>query len=236
MPGVREVWWRYLQPWRLQYVWHKQLVWRRNFPEEVQKYRVIFIHIPKTAGTALKKHIPLHRNAPFSHFPLSILEKALPNPLDHYFKFTFVRHPVTRLHSAFWFLKGGGFKDWQEDALFAKYALSQFSNFNEFIDWLSPRKRFVYIHFYPQTFFIKNRAGQIAMDFIGRQEHFQEDLYQLVNKLREWGYPVEPPQTVRQHNVTRQKPPLKLDARRLQKIYELYREDFDLLGYDPERF
>jgi hypothetical protein len=75
--------------------------------------KVLFIHIPKTAGMALDAHLTAHGTAVFKdpitthaglfrprHQPAAVLEQIyLPETIDY--AFTVVRHPVARLVSGY---------------------------------------------------------------------------------------------------------------------------------------
>ena len=113
---------------------------------------VIFTHVPKSAGTSIvdslfgqkSRHVPILRYA--AHDEQRFAES---------FKFTFVRNPWSRIHSAYHYLhrvvgKGDKFVDWT----WATHYLSDAPTFEEFIlrlrdpRYLREVKR--YVHFRDQ--------------------------------------------------------------------------------------
>ena len=63
---------------------------------------LLFIHIPKTAGTSICKAFGVFTrgHASIKKFPANIRH--------HYFKFCFVRNPYDRLVSSYFYLKANG--------------------------------------------------------------------------------------------------------------------------------
>lgn len=76
------------------------------------KYKLIFIHIPRTGGTSIEKAILNNRSgwwgihAPSKHLNAYSAKKIYKSYWDDYFKFTFVRNPWDRMVSM---LKYGSF-------------------------------------------------------------------------------------------------------------------------------
>ena len=60
--------------------------------------KIIFIHTPKTAGTSISK--ALYGSSPW-HFSLDELNFINHNKVQYYFKFGFVRNPISRLISTY---------------------------------------------------------------------------------------------------------------------------------------
>ncbi|NPA34055.1 MAG: sulfotransferase family protein [Chlorobi bacterium] len=218
---------------RFNYIFKYKRVFLKNFfPTFFKQYNVILTHIPKTAGTSLRHSIGITENIP--HLPIKwYKEKYGDHLLSKMFKFSFVRHPVTRLLSAYFFLKGGGYKGIPEDNFFSEKVMSQFSSFHEFLEWFSPSKVWVYIHFFPQSYFICDSKGNIYQDWIGRFEQIEKDYEQLRELLAQRGIQAKP---LAKRNVTQKKNTPKLSKQEIYKIYEIYKSDFDLLNYDPENF
>ncbi len=65
--------------------------------------KVIFIHIPRCAGTTIEKAFTGHDywkiNAPFKHAPASIYKSFYKEEWDEYYKFSIVRNPFDRYRS-----------------------------------------------------------------------------------------------------------------------------------------
>lgn len=72
--------------------------------------KCIFMHIPKTGGTTVKKlfkgyHEPFAGNT--AHLPTVKSKELYADYWDEYFKFTVVRNTWDRLHSCYWFYRTG---------------------------------------------------------------------------------------------------------------------------------
>ena len=113
------------------------------------KYKCIFVHIPKTAGSSIRRILPESEEPKFigghatatnmygffrNNFPEK--QKSIivlgEKKWDEYFKFAFVRNPWDRFVSAYNFLKGGGNKN--EESLTIKHDLmDKHSGFKEFV-------------------------------------------------------------------------------------------------------
>ena len=187
------------------------------------KYRCIFIHIPKTAGTAIAH--TLFGCSAGVHRTVRDYQKIFP-PATYkkYFKFTFVRNPYDRLNSAFQFLKKGGLN--QSDQEWAREHVNKYEDLDQFVrDWLSDDSVFNSIHFKPQVHYLRNELGDIDLDFIGKYENLNQD-YRLISEgLRING-------ELDRINVTKDKDAdVSLSEFSLAKIQEVYADDFDLLGY-----
>lgn len=163
------------------------------------KHKCIFIHIPKTAGTSINAFF--HPGIVFKTIPpdyerlfgwcskrqihlqhatskqLLELELVSEEVWNEYFKFTFVRNPWDRAYSDYiWIQKFSGVK-------------GSFKNYihktNEFEAILNDTTNHHYLgdHLLSQTDFFDIK-GYYEMDFIGRFENFNEDISQVINKLR----------------------------------------------------
>ncbi len=225
--------WSILYPW----AYRRSVAKRYHHPEglsaTMRRHQIIFCHIPKAAGTSVRKAMHLTDDE-MSHVPLRDYQKGLRKSFDAFFRFAFVRHPVTRLYSAFYFIKRGGFRGVPQDQLFARSMAPYLTDFPSFVRWLSPAKRWMYIHFFPQSFFLMGAGGRLLTNWIGAFETLSEDFEDLTHHLAQRGMAVEP---LPRANVTPHKPELEsLPDDVVEKIHHLYAEDFDLLGYDPARF
>ena len=69
------------------------------------KYKIIFIHIPKNAGISIEEAL---FDKKIGHKSILQFESHNLKKYHEYFKFTVVRNPYDRLVSAFHFLKKGG--------------------------------------------------------------------------------------------------------------------------------
>lgn len=196
------------------------------------KKKIIFIHIPKTGGTSvirsLKPLVDEQNFLTFGHYTIEALEKfpsMKKKEYSNYFRFAFIRDPVDRLISAFHFLQNGGVneydKEWSEKLGLKKY------NFEEFVlsklDKLTLKKNLAPVHFLQQVYFISGSSSPINLF---KFENFKESMLYISSLLG-----IEPSLLEIQHanrgkynkNINR-----NLDSHIVNKIKEIYSEDFEL--------
>jgi len=129
--------------------------------------RAVFVHIPRTAGRAVRKTLPSW---------VEDIGHTVPDRthLDA-FRFTFVRHPVDRFVSSYFHLidvpssaEDNSFTR-RRCALRDKYgkSINKFVEDRGFADWVFP-------HFLPMIHWFR-----WGMDFVGRYESIDEDWHQL---------------------------------------------------------
>lgn len=202
---------------------NKTLSGKPRFPEAFDQLECIFIHVPKCAGSSVATSI--FGSTPAWHLPLYWYEKQFKERYDEYFKFGFVRDPLQRALSAYRYL----LQTPQPRDKEAHELVSRYSRFDTFIDgWLHSDNICKQIHFAPQHHFLQNSMGQIAVDFIGRQEHLETDFLALcerldinaqlshLNRSPGSGYP-----TAALCSVATRK-----------RIREVYARDYELFAYD----
>jgi len=157
------------------------------------KYKCVFIHIPKTAGQSIETFfLSLHGLAWKQRGPLLLRHNPdpmlgpehlahlkaseytdfgylTPDTFNSYFKFSFIRNPWRRLVSEFNYRKYG-----------MKYS------FKEFVFSGLPEKDSysdAYRHIVPQYDFLHDAAGQLIVDYVGRFETLQSDFDNVCSKL-----------------------------------------------------
>ena len=95
--------------------------------------------------------------------------------------FAFVRDPLERAYSAYTYPRNNrmGERDLQAQAL-----VSHYRDFDHFVaGWLRPDNLHRQVHFAPQTDFLVDHMGQMAVGFLGRQESLQQDFQRLCERL-----------------------------------------------------
>lgn len=186
-------------------------------------YKCIFVHIPKAAGLSICQSI--FNNYGAGHYSLSDYQNIFSKRIfKAYFKFTIVRNPYSRFESAYYYLKNGGFDT--RDRIWAEENLMPYADINEFVQhWLNSKTMFEMVHFKPQTYFLKDQSGEINLDFIGRLENIQED-YDFIKKKLGVTSILKKINTAKAKNDK-----IRLDIKSKEKIYQLYKHDFELLNY-----
>jgi hypothetical protein len=185
------------------------------------RYRCVFIHIPKTAGTSVAKALFGQGSR---HVPCVEYEKANPRKFACYFKFAFVRNPWSRLYSAYTFLNKGGMNE--ADQAWAATNLAGIDSFEQFVlEWLDAETMMSWVHFMPQHHFITNSRGEVAMDFIGRMENIDTDFNHVCQRL---GIVANLPTL----NKSTRHPHIQPYTDEMRnKVGELYKKDVSLFGY-----
>ncbi|WP_308724548.1 sulfotransferase family 2 domain-containing protein [Metapseudomonas otitidis] len=194
------------------------------FPEPFQQRACLFIHVPKCAGSSVC--LSLFEGWYPGHLPLYGYERQFPAQYAESFKFTFVRDPLERAYSAYAFLRGNTLSTRDAEA---QRLVRSFRDFDEFVArWLHPDNLHRQLHFAPQTDFLVDSLGQLAVDFIGRQENMAHDFHRLCQRL---GVQADLPRA----NVSceRQVAPVSLfcTARTRRLVRRAYQRDYEMLGY-----
>ncbi len=178
------------------------------------KYKYIFIHIPKTAGTSIKKHLvslrsPLDHKSPqdpldyLGHNKLSYFECKYKN-IEGFFKFCFIRNPYERMTSLYKYAKN-----------LLKFDLS----FLEFCQHVRMGEKFINNviweeHYEPQSNYISTK-----IDFIGKVENINSDFKKICDNLN------IPHQELPQINKSNDDL-VYVCNNSVQIIEEIYKEDF----------
>lgn len=152
---------------------------RGVYSHYANRYKCIFIHIPKAAGTSVAQTLFGQGSR---HVPYFEYEKANPWKFRRYFKFAFVRNPWDRLVSTYFFLKHGGISEL--DISWARENLSSYANFADFVkNGLSKESILSWVHFKPQHYFICDQTMKVKVDFVGRFESINRDFDAVACRL-----------------------------------------------------
>ena len=136
------------------------------------RHECLFIHITKCAGTSVAKS--LFGELPKHYTAIQYRVIFGRRTFNRYFKFAFVRNPWDRLYSAYSYLKGGGWSQWDHE--WFQKNIGHALDFNSFVlEWLQPKRVRSHIHFRPQTDFICDSRGRPLLDHLGYFETLRED-------------------------------------------------------------
>lgn len=210
------------------------------------KHKIIFIHIPKCAGSSIKDYYfdnprldwrtPNYkllygwcpkRNIHLQHATTKqLLETELISEEDwkNYFKFTFVRNPYDRAYSDYlWIQKDRKIKD-----SFKNY-INKTGKFEKVL-CDNTVKEYRGDHLLKQTDFFE-KEGDFKIDFIGYFENFKKDIQEL-NKLLYFSKPFT------QHSKKNRKRynhySLFYTASRKKLVEKVYANDLNQLNYNFE--
>ncbi|PRA30788.1 sulfotransferase family 2 domain-containing protein [Pseudomonas poae] len=196
-----------------------------TLPASFERHQCVFIHVPKCAGSSVCAAL-LDGRRP-GHLPYYWYQQQFPEHCARSFKFAFVRDPLERAYSAYTFLRGNGVggRDFQ-----ARQLVSSFRGFDSFVaGWLHSDNVRRQIHFAPQTDFLVDHMGRMAMDFLGRQESLQHDFQHLCERL---GVDASLPHL--NVSLERRSEPVRdfCTARTRRLIRRAYQRDYEVLGYE----
>lgn len=186
----------------------------------------LFVHIPKCAGVSFS-------NALFGyigpgHLTLRNYEVLLTKKeYDSCFKFSIVRNPWDRLHSAYSFLMHGGIAE--NDHQFREDVLSKYTSFEQFvISGLSDSEVLKYYHFLPQEHYLRNYRGRIGVDYVGRFERLSDDFNVIANKL---GLKCDLEHTNKTKHQLMTSYRDAYTVKMKERVRQVYGHDINLLGY-----
>lgn len=181
----------------------------------------LFVHIPKAAGKSVSQSL-FGCDKPGHYYALDYQRESL-GKFESYFKFSFVREPVERLKSAYFFLCEGGTTEGDKEigALLRK----ETESFEDFVlNWLDEEKMYSWFHFIPQADFLLV-DGELAVDFVGRFENIESDFDEVAKRL---GKKVR----LKKINKTKSSKDFEVSGAVKVRVKELYRQDYQLFGYE----
>tara|TARA_Y100000034_G_C6712897_1_gene314999 strand:+ start:40 stop:732 length:693 start_codon:yes stop_codon:yes gene_type:complete len=223
-----------------------------------EKYKFVFIHIPKTGGFsvdfALNKHLgekdlytnqyvahgdnrALYTGTNWMHLGVRKVGNKFKNKYKNYYKFAFVRNPYERMVSLYSFFsqlnRGAG------RGIPIPPSRDFTPDFEKFRDWLMERNIVVNPRLSrpiqnrwkkrPQIDFLLDEDNNIGVDFVGRTENFVNDLTSVLKHL---GIPVE---TIPHENKSKHLHySLYYDEETKEKVKKDYIKDLEMFNYDFE--
>ena len=209
----------------------------------IHEYKFIFIHVAKCAGCSIR-NVEWMRSKGFEkectgHQTIKCYEKKSSHLFDEYFKFAFVRNPWDRIVSAY------------EDS---PDTMEQIPEFEKFVDILYKNKSFFHnkksiswsseikipnfpktlIHFWPAHLCLRNKKGELKMDFIGRFENLQKDFDEICESI---GLPLckLPHRNERKTKGRQRRTSFYKDLyndKTINQVGEIYKDDIELFGYE----
>lgn len=191
------------------------------------KYNALFIHIPKCAGVSLFK--TLYGQDSFGHMSVNdYIERYGESAMAHMYKFAIVREPVSRLLSAYNYLKAGG----RGRDLDREYQgiLANCQSIEDFVlNWLPRHGIQNFQHFIPQTNYIFNKDDQLQVDDVFKFEEL-DDLIPSLKKQCPALLSMQKESTLARTN-TAPKPSAALNDDLVRSIKAHYSRDYELLKY-----
>ena len=206
---------------QFKYLLRKNLIGIKNQYLSIKKSNIIFIHIPKVAGTAISKE--LYGQYTLGHLtPFEIIQNLGLKTYFNSYRFCFVRDPIKRFESAFYFLANGGMNSY--DKSFFENEMERCTDINLFIETIFSKHKSIQssLHFKPQINFIFYNK-KLLVNFIGRHENLKNDLkyisrvigkdLNLINENINFKKPVES----------------ELNSKSILILKEIYKQDYKLI-------
>jgi hypothetical protein len=209
----------------LRQVFGDQFIMARYRNRSVRKYQkagIVFIHIPKSAGTSVCDSLYGSR---VGHFTLDEMKQSSDYAsLDDLPRFSIVRDPAKRLYSSYKYARNGGGADGSISPDPA-YESPQFRNFSAFLsEWLQYQE----LHdldriFWPQSSFLC--GANSSMDFVGKVEEME-----LTEKWLQENYSsdVKIPHLNRGQNASASS---GISAEDMRIIRDVYETDYSRFSY-----
>jgi len=144
--------------------------------------RLIFIHIPKNAGTSIMKAMGVEN---------IFIDKTIPEYKEHYrdyweeyTKFTVVRDPIDRFISAYKFARmdeSGWFSVTGEEGLekHHHYDICNSMDINEYVKYVYDNPKDINRWIVPQSWIISDENGNMEIDYYIKYENLIEDLKKI---------------------------------------------------------
>lgn len=143
---------------------------------------VLFIHVPKAAGTSMSRAL---YGRSLGHFRAAEVRHAFPAAFEQWFTFALVRNPWARLLSAYTFARAGRTDSAGVHRHRRYLADPRFASFERFVlEWLpqADLEREDNI-FREQWRYLCDDAGQVLLDHVGRVECMDETIAVLEARL-----------------------------------------------------
>lgn len=189
--------------------------------------KLIFIHIPKNAGTSIIKAMGVEN---------LYMDKTIEEYKEHYQeywndykKFTVVRDPVDRFISAYKFARmdeSGWFSVSGEEGLekHHHYDLCNSMDINEYTSYIYKNKQEFNRWIVPQTFHILNKDSKIEIDYFVRYENLLEDLKKIgINSIEKLN-----PSRIKDDKL------IQLTKKSKNMLYEIYEIDYKNFSYKKD--
>lgn len=190
---------------------------RRIIHQAYYDKNAIFVHIPKVAGKSISTGL-FETDKPGHYFISDYYQEDREFVRDA-FSFAFMREPLERLSSAYYFLVSGGGND--RDKEFGEYLRERAPTFDSFVlDWLTEKRLYSWTHFIPQSDFLIFQE-EVAVDYLADFKNLDSSYNELMGKIP-GGTPLP---MVNKTKIAKQR---EFSVEVVRKVEALYKRDFKL--------
>lgn len=198
------------------------------------KYKCIFVHIPKNAGTSIINEFQMKDGG---HYTWHQIKRNYPKEWETYFKFTVVRNPYdrfvsgynyARMERSYWHSADGktGYGKHEE------YDLLKDKSFEECCElFFKSRNKFQNHCWGQQHPYICNNEGKIMVDYVVRYENFENDMKYVYKMCNKQPSPRYDNKSIRNRNYLDYYRPTKLNGSHKDLIHSCYKKDFEIFNY-----
>lgn len=193
-------------------------------PQIYHHLKAIFVHVPKTAGTSIERHLRRSVGEVVGgHTTALAFRNRYPDCFDSYYKFAVVRNPMSRFLSAYRYLRAH-----PVHPALHNQVIHNHRSMNEFIETVrgSPAVLDRIVHLLPQHIFVCDQRGVVLVD----------DLFRFENLGSAWPAICErlglPHRSLAKLNVSQPLLETMDDEGRLRALVsEIYARDLELFGW-----
>lgn len=195
--------------------------------------KFIFIHIPKTGGTSIRKFLEDNKIMYVNRHIKGSFHKSIRKfPIENkkYYSFAFVRNPYDRILSSWLMFQYKKEFEWKTREELINLTFRQFLeraiNKNT-VKYIINNNKFRVKHVEPQHHFVTNRQGKIGVNFIGRFENLEEDFAKVCDRLN------IPFNGLPHLNSTKHKHYSEYYTKKTKELVDrIYKKDFELFNYE----
>ncbi|NVN37697.1 sulfotransferase family 2 domain-containing protein [Komagataeibacter swingsii] len=190
---------------------------RLNRADRVRACGVLFIHVPKNAGTSVARAL---YGMDIGHETIRYFRRRM-SDLTGFPSFAILRDPVRRFMSAYRYARAGG-SDTRHVAQGFRPAYMAFSGIDDALDHIAHvRSLYDMDHiFRPQTWYLTDEHGQVAVDRL----FMLDDMPRIQDFVRTY---TSAPIGHANAGDSRGETP---DADQIARIRQIYRQDYDLIA------
>lgn len=207
-----------MRPWVLKQFFYK-FCGKTDLYRAFDKNNVLFIHIPKSAGTSVSEALYGEDTWHYSAKELKFINR---HKFNEYYKFAVVRHPLDRIISTYRYAQS----HIQNNQTTSLSFMRDYISINDFIDKCLDDE-FIHEHyfFWKQADYVCNFKGKVIVDRIIKFENLATEIYKVSNDTQ-----IE--LNLRQLNKSQFKISETVSKANKEKVYRLYKDDFELFDYE----